>query len=298
MVIYFIILLTIIMFAVCSNVIDFGNETITENLTEGGHIEKCPSGWELGSDNVCRSEYQGPRPRALGDEAPQSPVCGEPVSSCHGWTCTASDNLKYFPPNVGGSDSGSGYCCVNGTWVAGKCEPYCAGGARAKTGRSGGIGGCTRQFPYPAYGGKICYNKKAYANARSGPCDSWCTNDRTFGSGCGDPAKKLCYPSSLAGARRQSSGGGGGGGGRGGGARQPGANAYCSATNTNSSLWCAQKACLLPGFRGSALGRQKCPAARMVGGINVPPLPPLGAMVPTIVSGVDNNCSADGICEN
>jgi hypothetical protein len=47
-------------------------------------------------------------------------------------------------------------------------------------------------YPYQAYGGKICYTKAEYAEKGSGPCESWCTNDKNFGSGCGNPALKLC----------------------------------------------------------------------------------------------------------
>jgi len=51
---------------------------------------------------------------------------------------------------------------------------------------------CPSDYPYDAHDGKICYNDKKYADQQSGPCDSWCTNDTTFGSGCGDPNLKLC----------------------------------------------------------------------------------------------------------
>ena len=42
---------------------------------------------------------------------------------------------------------------------------------------------CTSlKYPYQAYEGRICYSKVEYAKAKSGPtCDTWCTNDRTFG---------------------------------------------------------------------------------------------------------------------
>jgi hypothetical protein len=51
---------------------------------------------------------------------------------------------------------------------------------------------CPKDYPYVAYDGKICYTDKKYAEKKSGPCESWCTNDPTFGSGCGDPSLKLC----------------------------------------------------------------------------------------------------------
>lgn len=51
---------------------------------------------------------------------------------------------------------------------------------------------CPKDFPYVAYNGKICYTDKRYADRGSGPCESWCTNDPKFGSGCGDPSLKMC----------------------------------------------------------------------------------------------------------
>lgn len=51
---------------------------------------------------------------------------------------------------------------------------------------------CPKDYPYVAYDGKICYTDKKYAEKKTGPCESWCTNDPTFGSGCGDPSLKLC----------------------------------------------------------------------------------------------------------
>jgi len=51
---------------------------------------------------------------------------------------------------------------------------------------------CPVSHPFVAFQGKICYTLKQYAQAESGPCESWCTNNRTFGLGCGDPAEKMC----------------------------------------------------------------------------------------------------------
>jgi len=51
---------------------------------------------------------------------------------------------------------------------------------------------CPKDYPYVAYDGKMCYTDKKYAEKKSGPCESWCTNDPTFGYGCGDPSLKLC----------------------------------------------------------------------------------------------------------
>jgi len=33
---------------------------------------------------------------------------------------------------------------------------------------------------------KVCYNSKALADAGTGPCTTWCTNDLNFGTGCGE----------------------------------------------------------------------------------------------------------------
>jgi len=46
---------------------------------------------------------------------------------------------------------------------------------------------CPTGFPYPssAYGGKICYTQKKYADAGLGPCASWCTFDPNVGNGGG-----------------------------------------------------------------------------------------------------------------
>jgi hypothetical protein len=54
------------------------------------------------------------------------------------------------------------------------------------------VSNCPKDFPYTAFDGRICYTDKKYAEQKTGPCESWCTNDKTFGSGCGDPALKLC----------------------------------------------------------------------------------------------------------
>ena len=34
---------------------------------------------------------------------------------------------------------------------------------------------------------------KKYVDEKTGPCESWCTNDSIFGSGCGDIKNKLCF---------------------------------------------------------------------------------------------------------
>jgi hypothetical protein len=51
---------------------------------------------------------------------------------------------------------------------------------------------CPTDYPYVAYDGDICYSSKQYADAKSGPCGTWCTNDVTVGTGCGDPESLLC----------------------------------------------------------------------------------------------------------
>lgn len=56
---------------------------------------------------------------------------------------------------------------------------------------------CPKDFPYVAYDGKICYTDKKYADKKSGPCQSWCTNDPNFGSGCGNPSLKMCSTKST-----------------------------------------------------------------------------------------------------
>ena len=62
---------------------------------------------------------------------------------------------------------------------------------------SGNSSICPTNYPYQSYGGKICYTKAEYAKKGSGPCESWCTNDKNFGSGCGNPALKLCSKLSV-----------------------------------------------------------------------------------------------------
>lgn len=101
------------------------------------------------------------------------------------------------------------------------------------------------------------------------------------------------------GGGRGGSGGGGGGGSRG-SPRDNTNNINCSGTNTNPTLWCKQKACIVPGggFTGNALGRLPCPTPKKVDGINIPPLPPLSAMVQQVVSGVENDCRGDPACLN
>ena len=51
---------------------------------------------------------------------------------------------------------------------------------------------CPNAFPHVAYEGRICYTLPSFAAAGNGPCESWCTNDATFGAGCGDPSSKMC----------------------------------------------------------------------------------------------------------
>ena len=63
MVIYFIILLTIIMFAVCSNVIDFGNETITENLVNQKIVKSSSTKFRhfrlaVSQEKICRCSFE------------------------------------------------------------------------------------------------------------------------------------------------------------------------------------------------------------------------------------------------
>ena len=77
----------------------------------------------------------------------------------------------------------------------------CQSGSQYGTG-SGNTGVCPNNFPYKAFGGKICYTKKEYADNKSGPCESWCTNDENFGSGCGNPAFKLCSDMSVSNEER------------------------------------------------------------------------------------------------
>jgi len=45
---------------------------------------------------------------------------------------------------------------------------------------------CPASKPYPHKSiPQICYNNPTYAARGSGPCDSWCTTDQRYGSGCG-----------------------------------------------------------------------------------------------------------------
>jgi hypothetical protein len=42
------------------------------------------------------------------------------------------------------------------------------------------------EFKYYSTRSNICYNKKELADAGTGPCNTWCTNNLTYGIGCGD----------------------------------------------------------------------------------------------------------------
>ena len=103
-------------------------------------------------------------------------------------------------------------------------------------------------------------------------------------------------------SRSGSGSGGGGGGGSGSGSgnrgvpRDTGANVRCSATNTNQQLWCKQKACILPGFVGNAEGRKPCPTPRWVGGIKLPPMPPISAMATSTITGIQSECRDSNDC--
>ena len=55
------------------------------------------------------------RKTIIGKEAPPD------ATSCGGWECDTEG--QYCPPGVPGSSS-SGYCCRNGSWVAGECDKY------------------------------------------------------------------------------------------------------------------------------------------------------------------------------
>ena len=51
------------------------------------------------------------------------------AESCKGWTC--STNGQFCPPDRSGSSgSSTGFCCRDGKWVAGACEPGYTKGAR------------------------------------------------------------------------------------------------------------------------------------------------------------------------
>jgi hypothetical protein len=51
------------------------------------------------------------------------------------------------------------------------------------------------EFPYISSKNHLCYSTFELANAGTGPCDSWCTNDVKFVDaswGCADASVKLC----------------------------------------------------------------------------------------------------------
>ena len=48
--------------------------------------------------------------------------CGPTVSTCHGSTCTESEEHHFCMPGSPGGGDSNGYCCKNGTWEPGACE--------------------------------------------------------------------------------------------------------------------------------------------------------------------------------
>lgn len=84
----------------------------------------------------------------------------------------------------------TGYCSHLG--YCGISEVYRTGGTDCTQESALCTNPCPNAFPHVAYEGRICYTLASYASAGSGPCESWCTNDATFGAGCGDPSSKMC----------------------------------------------------------------------------------------------------------
>ena len=69
--------------------------------------------------------------------------------------------------------------------------PLLTGAKRLRTDDDGGSEAaswpCPKDFPYPDTQPNTfaCYNDKAYAKRREGPCGSWCVDCKGFGHGCG-----------------------------------------------------------------------------------------------------------------
>jgi hypothetical protein len=47
-------------------------------------------------------------------------------------------------------------------------------------------------FPYYSLKSRVCYSTKELADVGAGACDTWCTTDIKYGTGCGDAIVKLC----------------------------------------------------------------------------------------------------------
>jgi len=55
------------------------------------------------------------------------------------------------------------------------------------------INPCTNpDFPHYSKKSKVCYNTKALAEVGTGACNTWCTTNVKYGTGCGDTSVKLC----------------------------------------------------------------------------------------------------------
>ena len=112
-----------------------------------------------------------------------------------GGHCFPSKDAKGYPKSLHTCDGAKD----SYTWGKEALAFFRANRCEKKTPR------CPDEFPYPSHGvstsgrpwkGRICYNKKAYADRGSGPCHSWCTNDLSMDDGCngccGDYSKKAC----------------------------------------------------------------------------------------------------------
>merc|ERR1740124_702763 len=87
----------------------------------------------------------------------------------------------------------NGYCMRQG---GGPCGSWCTQSSDVGIGCGSNEGHlcCPLEFPYQ---GKdipdICYNSTDSANASTGPCGSWCTNNINLGSNCtGSNAERMC----------------------------------------------------------------------------------------------------------
>mmetsp|Transcript_33142 Transcript_33142/g.53808 ORF Transcript_33142/g.53808 Transcript_33142/m.53808 type:complete len:841 (+) Transcript_33142:42-2564(+) len=146
-------------------------------------------------DNLCLPEFGGGR--RLENGCPTRFPYRHPDSTrCYAEACPV--NYPYA--------SYDGKICYSKSEYAqtgtGPCESWCTNDVNFGDGCGDNAlklcsNTCPKDYPYPAFNGKICYNKEEYAQRRTGPCESWCTTDKNFGSGCGDSALKLC--SSLGG---------------------------------------------------------------------------------------------------
>ena len=126
---------------------------------------------------------------------------GCPVDCVGGWGEGGDEPASTCPPDFPHTSTAAAHggkiCYAKNSYAAigsGPCASWCTKDKKLGSGCGDPASKlcCPPSFPYTSHGGKICYTTKAEATKGSGPCESWCTNDASYGSGCGDPVLKLC----------------------------------------------------------------------------------------------------------